>query len=325
MSSPDTIDRLLRDHANGAYFARLVNRPSPHPFRETPTLVYHATRNPIEPRFSVVTPMFNCTSTIGAYVEATARAASMPFDWILVDDGSDDGTAAKAKDILETVASPFVARVTILRNPVPIFETACDNIAFSLAETDLIVEIQSDIQVHEAAFDALIIRAFELTPRPAAVSGRCGHSFFGLRGRIARTLLGFGQDDCVGLCDALIDTPEVIEPLRGRLYECETVPRGPWAVLKRDLERFGYLDERFFFLGNDDHDYHRRLRESDGRRPVYAPMALYSPLHLGARRRSRTGVNKRIFGLLKRTKRGSPAFRLFVRAQRGPVSPVEHI
>jgi hypothetical protein len=319
MSSPSTIDRFLRDHRDGAYFARLVNQPSPHWLRRTPDLVYHAALNGVEPRFTVVTPTFNSEATIDAYIDATAGAASLPFDWILIDDGSEDGTVERAKALFESRRSGLICRATIVRNPTPIFETACDNIGFSLAETATIVEIQSDIQLREPAFDALVLRVLAMAP--AAVSGRCGHSFFSLRGRLVRALLGGRSRECVGLCGKLIGTPDVADRLKGHVYRCETVPRGPWVVLKEDLERVDYLDERFFFQGNDDHDYHRRLFDASGRRPVYVPMSLYSPLHLGATRRKRTGVNRDVFESLKAEKRGSPAFRTFLAAQRRPALP----
>ena len=91
--------------------------------------------------------------------------------------------------------------------------------------------------------------------------------------------------------------------------------RGPWVLLKSDLERHGYLDERHFFQGNDDHDYHRRVFEADGRRPLYVPIALYAPLALGAVRRTRTGLNREIFAALKAEKRGSPEFHRFLESR----------
>ena len=45
MSSPSTIDTLLRSHDSGEYFARLVNRPAAHRLRVRPELAYHATLN----------------------------------------------------------------------------------------------------------------------------------------------------------------------------------------------------------------------------------------------------------------------------------------
>jgi glycosyltransferase involved in cell wall biosynthesis len=321
MSSLRTIERFLHDHESGVYFDRLVSRPAPHPRRKTPELFFHRRMHPIEPQLTVVTPTYNAASMIAAQMNATASAASLPFDWILVDDGSEDGTPTLAREIFESTSPSLVARATIVRNLVPVFETACDNIGFSLAETEAIVEVQSDIQIREPGFDALVLRVLAMEPRPAAISGRCGHSFFGLRGRVVRALLGGRDDECVGLCGALIDTPDVVDPLKGAIYRCETVPRGPWVVRKTDLERAGYLDERFFFLGNDDHDYHRRLFEAERRRPVYVPMSLYSPLHLGARRRKRSGINQEVFNTLRATKRGSPAFRRFLAAQQRPVLP----
>jgi glycosyltransferase involved in cell wall biosynthesis len=306
---------------DGAYFPRLVNNPTPHRLRGALELVYHATSNALEPRYTVVTPAFNCAPIVGDYIKATATAASLPFDWIIVDDGSEDGTAQLATAIFESLRSPRVARVTIVRNPAPVFETACDNIGFTLAETDVIVEIQCDIQVREHGYDALLLGALTTRPTPSAASGRCGHCFFDLRGSVVRALLGRRAQTCVGLCGKLIETPEVIDAIKGRVYQCETVPRGPWVVLKSDLERVGYLDERFFFLGRDDHDYHRRLFEADGRRPVYVPLSLYAPLHLGAYRRGRTGINREIYEMLRADKKGSPAFRRFLRGQTIPALP----
>jgi hypothetical protein len=321
MSSRATIDRFLDAYADGRYFRTLVNTPSPHPLRQRPELVYHAALHAVEPRFTIVTPTFDSAPSIAGYIEATARAASLPFDWILVDDGSDDRTAERATALLQTPPSPLVARATIVRNPTPIFETACDNIGFWLAETDVIIEVQSDIQVRDPGFDALMLRRFATTPQPAAVSGRCGHSFFALRGAFARAVLGGRRDECIGLCGTLIETPAVVEPLKGQVYRCETVPRGPWTVRKSDLEQVGYLDERFFFQGNDDHDYHRRLFDATGRRPCYVPMTIDSPLTLGATRQPRSGLNRKVFDLLRREKRGSPAFRRFLAAQRRAVLP----
>ena len=77
----------------------------------------------------------------------------------------------------------------------------------------------------------------------------------------------------------------------------------------RDLERHGYLDERHFFLGNDDHDFHRRLFQAEGRRPLRAN-SLHAPLAREPRRR--TGVNRLSHNVLRAEKRGSPAFHGFL-------------
>jgi glycosyltransferase involved in cell wall biosynthesis len=325
MSSPETIERVLRRYDSGEYFARLVNRPAPHAWRRRPELVYHARLNALEPRFTMVTPAFNHDAIIADAIGAAAANASLPFDCIIVDDGSTDHTVARARSAFESRRSPLIASATIIRNPAPIYETACDNLGFALADTETIIEVQADIQIREPAFDALFLRALGTAPTPSALSGRCGHTFALLRRHAGiRSLFRRTPPQSIGLCGKTIDTPEIVNPIRGLMYRCETVNRGPWVLLKRDLERHGYLDERYFFQGNDDHDYHRRVFQAESRRPLYIPIALYAPLVLGAFRRTRTGVNREVFAALKAERRGSPAFNQFLDSL-GTSSPPEEI
>jgi glycosyltransferase involved in cell wall biosynthesis len=277
----------------------------------------------VDPVYTIVTPTFEHAASIDDYLQATTTAASLPFDWIIVDDASQDGTVDRVEQWLRERPHPLVARVVIERSPVPVYETACDNIGFRIARTEVIIEVQADIQIREPAFDALMLRALETTPEPSAISGRCGHTFAWLKPRSPlRALFGRRTRDVVGLCGKRIETPEIIEPIRGQIFRCETVNRGPWLVLKSDLERRGYLDQRHFFLGNDDHDYHRRVFEADGRRPLYVPMRLSSPLGLGAVRRRRSGINKEVFEKLRAEKRGSPEFHRFLASLSSSAPPV---
>ena len=173
MSSSAAIDDLLRRYASGQYFSQLINHPQPHRLRQPPELVYHATVNAVEPAFTIVMPTFNHESNIADSLEAAANSASCPFDCILVDDGSEDGTVERARAFFESRPSPLVARATIVHNPVPVYETACDNLGFTLAETEVIVEVQADIQIREQGFDALMLQGRSSSPLPSAISGRC--------------------------------------------------------------------------------------------------------------------------------------------------------
>ena len=325
MASQASIDAFFASVKSGRYFSRLVNAPSPHARRSTPELLYHATLSGNEPSFTVVTPVFDHSSILRDHMESVAGSASMPFDWIVIDDGSEDRTGETAKSFFESGHDGLASRATIIRNRVPIYETACDNVGFTLAETQIIIEIQADIQIREPAFDQLFLRALRTSPTPSAISGRCGHTFAFLQRRRnpLRRLFGERRKQSVGLCGRSIETPERIDAIKGRTYRCETVNRGPWLLLKSDLERHGYLDERFFFLGNDDHDYHRRLFDAEGRRPLYVPMTLYSPLHFGAARRRRRGVNREVFEMLSAERQGSPAFRQFLASHRTSYVPEE--
>jgi hypothetical protein len=59
-------------------------------------------------------------------------------------------------------------------------------------------------------------------------------------------------------------------------YIGETVARGPWLLRKSDLEKLSYLDEEHFFLGNDDHDFHRRLFTQLKKFVGYVPLDIFS-------------------------------------------------
>jgi glycosyltransferase involved in cell wall biosynthesis len=325
MASQASIDSFFASVGSGRYFSRLVNAPCPHARRTKPELLYHATLGGKEPTFTVVTPVFDHSTILEGCLESVAASVSLPFDWIIIDDGSEDGTSETARSFFESGNHGLASRATIIRNRVPIYETACDNIGFTLSETEIIIEIQADIQIREPAFDRLFLQALRTSPTPSAISGRCGHTFAFLRRRRnpLRWLFGEQRDESVGLCGRSIETPERIDAIKGRTYRCETVNRGPWLLLKTDLEKHGYLDERFFFLGNDDHDYHRRLFDAEGRRPLYVPMSLYSPLHHGAIRRRRRGINREVFEMLSAERQGSPAFRQFLASPQASCVPEE--
>jgi glycosyltransferase involved in cell wall biosynthesis len=317
-----TFDAFLHSYESGGYFAGLVHHPAPHPLRRAPDLIYHETFNTLEPRFTIVMPAFNQESTVHASLSAAAAAASLPFDCIVIDDGSEDGTIQRVTAFFESDRRCLVARATLLRNAVPIYETACDNLGFALARTAIVMELQADIQIREPGFDALFLQAAEAEPRPAAISGRCGHTFRWLnRTGLFRAMFRSRAQESVGLCGSAIESPERADSLKGHVYRCETVNRGPWLLFTRDLERYGFLDERYFFLGNDDHDYHRRLFQAEGRRPVYVPISLSAPLAEGAARRKRTGLNRTVYEALSAEKRGSPDFHAFMASLGPPLLP----
>src|ERR1700681_4639038 len=211
MSSSSRIDTLLCRHDSGEYFSRLVNHPAAHRLRERPELAYHATLNALEPRFTVVMPTFNHAPAIQDSIAAAATTASLPFDCIVVDDGSEDRTVERARAFFQSGPSSLLARATIIRNPVPVYETASDNLGFALAETEIIIETQADIQIREPGFDGLFLRALTTSPAPSAISGGCVHTFRSLRsGMDFRSLFSSRSSELVGLCGHAIETPEAV-------------------------------------------------------------------------------------------------------------------
>jgi hypothetical protein len=320
LASMDLVDRfqhLCRDIENGAYFRRLHMTPVPHRLRTVPQLASHLSASTIAPRQAICIPTFNHEQCILETLSCLLTSISCPSELIVLDDGSEDRTVELVTSFLKSAGSNCLVEAIVLRNDVPIFETACDNICFNLAAAPYVIEVQADIFIRHPGFDMAFHRA--LDEGAASVSGRCGHAFNLLatpRSRIGavmarhvRRLLKAPM--YVGLAGENVETGDISTWL-GKRYSCETVNRGPWALLKSDLETFGYLDERHFFLGSDDHDFHRRAYAGGKRRPYYVPVQIRSPLKHGASRWQRTGLNREVYEDLAATRRGSPAFRSFL-------------
>jgi glycosyltransferase involved in cell wall biosynthesis len=288
---------LQEEYLTKSYFAKLFRKPTPHPMREAPSFHVVSTSSDV-PKITIVTPVFNSIEVFKRTLPSWLASASLPFDLIVIDDGSNVDEQFELKDLLHGVASQHKLKdVLIVQNKIPIFETASENLGYYLARTEFVVSIQADIEVLESGFDSLLINALSNVRRPIAASGRCGHPL-----RWVFTDERRDTDTAAGLYDMRIawDDELLITPIlsNGNRFDVQTVNRGPLAFRKKDLEVLGFLDERHFFLGNDDHEFILRARLSLQRLPVYVPMRIRSNISDGPSRRERTGLNKQVFEYL---------------------------
>lgn len=277
------------------------------------------------PVWTMVMPVFNQEKRLKEVVSKIIKNAALKFNIVFIDDASDDASL----DIIKLIARELkadkeskVTEVTIIHNPVPIYETACDNQGFKVSVTDYIIEIQSDIHIEEYGFDKKMIHAMSFL-KLGAVSGRHVHSYSLLEGRRGwlkypfelmawRALKRWNYEGFGRLGYKIFDRMNRDE-LENVCFIGETVARGPWLLNKADLINLSYLDESSFFLGNDDHDYHRRLFEKLGKFVGYVPLDIYSICEDGSTRKPRVGVNKKIYDFLKQNKQGSLAFKAFMK------------
>ena len=319
--------QLLLDLQSGVYFSRIHGSPRPHSCRVPPQLVF-AEQASGSLAHTIVMPVYNHAFTLHDTLSILEKAATLPHALVAIDDGSDDKSSEAIVEFFKKCRPSKLRSITVLRNETPIFETACDNIGFYMADTPFVIEVQADLRVDEPGFDAKMIRVLEHFGTASSCSGRCGHSFSNPRKLWPWDRWNYTarlNASRVGLYDESIEHPEKSDRLRGFVYECETVNRGPWALRRSDLQKFGFLNEGDFFLGDDDHDYHRRTFQANGARPLYLPMRAWSRLLEGAGRRERSGVNRDIWEELKRTRTGSEGYRRFLIEAKKKVMPVRSI
>ena len=275
-----------------------------HPLQRTPAIIEYQ-HSQIDPIYTIVMPIYNQKENLDEVIKSINESSTIFHDMILINDGSSDGTQEKVEPICQNLKdSNKVCNIKIITNPLPIYETACDNQGFRNAKTEYIIEIQADIIINEQGFDAKMISAMDKF-NLCAVSGRHVHDFSYMVGKYYETSSG------VGLLGEKIFSKNNL-PEQG-CYIGETVARGPWLVRKSDLVDVSYLDEENFFLGHDDHDYHRRVYELKKKLTGYVPINIYSIANNGSCRRKRSGLNKLIYHYLKMKKKGSAEYLDFLK------------
>jgi glycosyltransferase involved in cell wall biosynthesis len=273
-----------------------------------------------EPVVTYVVPVFNQCQIIEETLSSLFSAATLYFDIIIVDDYSMDDSLPVIQHFLSNHPSKLLCSYTIIQNQSPVYETACDNQGFRVARTEFIIEVQADTKILEKGFDLKMITVADC-PGVGTVSGRAVHPFALLDGKgawIRYPLFRLKQRmdpyyNCVGLIGW---KAKPINLDGSSFYLGETNCRGPWLVRKSDLRMLSFLDEKNYFLGNDDHDFNYRLFISCSRAAAYIPIEQVSRAQDGSSRKIRSGVNLAIYKYLSLNKTGSNAFNNFLHSYR---------
>lgn len=106
-----------------------------------------------QPRLvSIVVPTYNERQNLPRLVEAIARSASFPYEIIIVDDSSPDGTADLARDLARTFP------VRLLSRPTKSGLGSAYRDGFAIAEGDIIFEMDADLS-HDPRFLAPLVQA----------------------------------------------------------------------------------------------------------------------------------------------------------------------
>lgn len=290
-------------------YKEIVGLEDPHPFGCVIEVVANGLASYI-PLVSVVVPMFNKSETIESILRSIVKNLSNTFELIVIDDCSSDESLRKAINFFENEDCQFL----ILKTKAPIYETACDNVGFSLARGKFLLEIQSDIHIKEHGFDERL-RSVSLLPNIGSVSGRCVHSWLNLYSKrimtlklLASQILNFGSKRGildVGMVNQKIFEKTLPKSVNLSSYYCgDTNNRGPWMLTAENYSKYGPLDSVNFFLGGDDHLFNLKARFS-GLLAAYVPIRLETIAEEGSTRQKRFGLNKSIYEYMLKNKRGN--------------------
>lgn len=290
-----------------------------HPWQTKPSIEVLNKRT-YSSHYTLVMPVYNQEKIISETLQKLFDSASLQFDLIIILDGCTDGTRLLVYDFLnhkKNIKYENLGEIQVVTNEFPIYETACDNQGFQLAETDYLLELQADIIIDDYGFDKRMLNHMN-KHNLSAISGRHVHcfSFIDRFKHIKYPLKSYDffknpHHEVVGRYnDKIFEIPEDLN--QNYLYIGETVARGPWLLKKSILVKNNFLDQENFFLGNDDHDFHRRVYQRNKIYTAYCPVKIFSREQDGSTRKKRFGVNKKIYDWLALNKRGSFSYKSFM-------------
>ena len=225
-------------------------------------------------RASIIIPCWNQVRYTRQCVRSVLRWTRAPFELILVDNGSTDGTAAFLSELRESAGARIIANRRNLG-----FARAV-NQGMASANGKYLVWLNNDAVVTREWLDRLIACA-ERSPRIAAVgpvvNGDDGRRPMNLNWAAAALALANG----------------------GKTFRAAWLT-GYCLLLKRAaVRRVGPLDLRFEEGGYEDYDYCLRLRRAGYELAVAQDAFVFHHWHRsfasGAKHRERMAANRRVF------------------------------
>jgi glycosyltransferase involved in cell wall biosynthesis len=255
----------------------LVNQPA-RQWTKDPDLVALRIQKDSTPTYSIVMPVHNQSEIICKVLDRVIEYTLGSFEIMIILDGCTDATKANLLQFMQQLNPPStLVALVIIENIDGIFETSCDNQGFVSARGEFIVEIQADMLILTFGYNVILSAALRTHTDLIAVSGRCCHT------------LG-GPEVGKGKLGEMVQSPhKVLSNFEGfnKIYLSHTVNRGPLVIRRTMLEELGFLDEKHYVLGNDEHDLFARAWYYKMLRTGFIPIEVFSPLVWGSTRRPR--------------------------------------
>ena len=217
--------------------------------------------------YSLVMPIHNQADILLGILTKIKENTVGDYEIIFILDGCTDTSEIIVRNF------SFTCPVTVIVNPIGLFETSCDNQGFKAASGEFIIEIQADMEMTTPGYNELLCRPLEIFPDLIAVSGRCCHT---LR----------GPESGVGKLGRLVEQPHRAYP-PNTIYLSHTVNRGPLALRRSMVEELDWLDEEHYVLGNDEHDLFARAWAQKNWRTAFFPVEFRAHLEWGSTRKPR--------------------------------------
>jgi hypothetical protein len=157
------------------YQANFISRSGGFPFPEIQYLgTWEYNSSGIEPTVTASMPICNQEKNIQSILYSLFSSVNIETILILVLDACTDKTENQVRNFLESEQSQNtkICEVVIYRTATDIFESSCDNFAFSLTKTPFFLTIQADNFLNDQTFLSRSIEAMKQFSDLSGVSAR---------------------------------------------------------------------------------------------------------------------------------------------------------
>jgi glycosyltransferase involved in cell wall biosynthesis len=248
------------------------------------------------PAHAVVVSVHNAAHVLRRNLEALFQHTTGAWELIVVFDACSDDSLAEARAALRAALSAaggangtaastggVLTRARLVVQPSGVWETSSDNIGMRMAHpaASVLLLVQADIRVAERGWNARLALPTRLWRDVWAVSGRNAHN--AATGRYEDSGPAFNATQFHSM-----DNPVAGDELAaaGRVfYIRDALNRGPVALRADALRALGFLNERDFHLGRDEHELMLRAYVQQGLKCGKYLVAFAMPARDGASRR----------------------------------------
>jgi glycosyltransferase involved in cell wall biosynthesis len=242
----------------------LVHAPDVRTLRSPAVVVLDVRPCAAPPAHAVVVSVHNAAHVLRRNLLALFEHTTGAWELIIVVDACSDGSLEEARAALRDALSSgeggngtvilagVLTRARLVVQPSGVWETSSDNLGLRLAHpaAGVLLLVQADIRVAERGWNARLSLPTRLWSDVWAVSGRNAHN--------AAT----GRYETSGAAFNATQFHSMDEPVAGAelaaagrvFYIRDALNRGPVALRADALRALGFLNERDFHLGRDEHE-----------------------------------------------------------------------
>ena len=158
------------------YRKDLIHTP-PKQWEGETELALHKEYNNQAPKFSIIIPIHDQEGFVTKQIESILSNTLGHYEIITILDNCTDNSKKHLLDRIEIGPIPEnLSSITVFENQAGMFETSADNLGFTKARGEILIEIQADMEILTTGYNLNLAYPLKIYSDLIAVSGRCCHS-----------------------------------------------------------------------------------------------------------------------------------------------------